>query len=196
MCPLAANALSRFRNSSSSIEDVLSSFKHIDSKGDGAICQQELSIELNSYGKKFTTEEINSMFAMADVNADGEINYTEFVGRMFPAATEGLAKFRRGHKPLINAKQAFDRGDADSDEEITCEELQSGMGGDYTANESNAILAMGDIDQDGRISFFEFAKIMLPIAKIMMNTEDLWTGLLKFYTYQTPPSHKTPSHKV
>ena len=76
MGPLAAKALSRCWNSSSSIEDVLSSFKHIDPKGDGANCQQELSVELNSYGKKFTTEEINSMFAMADINADGEINYT------------------------------------------------------------------------------------------------------------------------
>jgi Ca2+-binding EF-hand superfamily protein len=164
MCPLAANALSRFRNSFSSIEDVVSSFKHIDSNGDGAICQQELSVGLNSYGKKFTTEEINSMFAMADVNADGEINYTEFVGMMFPAAAEGLAKFRREHQTLMNAKQAFDRYDADGDEEITHEELQSGMGGDYTANEINAIFAMGDIDQDGRISFLEFAKIMLPAA--------------------------------
>ena len=100
------------------------------------------------------------MFAMADVNTDGEINYTEFVGMMFPAAAEGLAKFRREHKPLMNAKQVFDRYDADGDEDITHEELQSGMGGDYTANESNAIFAMGDIDQDGRISFLEFAKIM------------------------------------
>ena len=34
------------------------------------------AVGLNPYGKKFTTEEINSMFAMADINADGEINYT------------------------------------------------------------------------------------------------------------------------
>jgi len=52
----------------------------------------------------------------------------------------------------------------DGDEEITYEELQAGMGGEYTANEINAIFAMGDIDQDGRISFLEFAKIMLPAA--------------------------------
>jgi Ca2+-binding EF-hand superfamily protein len=190
MCPLAANALARFRNSFSCIEDVVSSFRHIDANGDGAISQQELSVGLNSYGKKFTAEEINSMYAMADVNSDNEINYTEFVGMMFPSAAEGLAKFRREHKTLLNAKQAFDKYDADGDEEITHEELQSGMGGDYTANEINAIFAMGDIDQDGRISFLEFAKIMLPAAtdvlskfwKVFRDIRSIRDAFVKFDT--------------
>lgn len=38
----------------------------------------------------------------------------------------------------------------------------SGMGNEYTANEINAIFAMGDTDQDGKISFLEFSKIMIP----------------------------------
>jgi len=36
------------------------------------------------------------------------------------------------------------------------------MGGEYTANEISAIFAMGDVDQDGKISFLEFSKIMIP----------------------------------
>jgi hypothetical protein len=105
MCPHTA---SRFLYSSSSVEDVLSYFKHINSNGDGAICQQEIYVGLNSYRKKFTIEEVNSMFAIAEVNSDGEINLTELVGMMFPAAAEGLAKFRREYKPLMNAKQVLD----------------------------------------------------------------------------------------
>ena len=85
------------------------------------------------------------MFAIAEVNSDGEINLTELVGMMFPAAAEGLAKFRREYQPLMNAKQVLD--------------FNLEWEGD-TAKGSNAILAMGEIDQDG-------------------DQISLWTGLLK-----------------
>ena len=65
-------------------------------QGKGANCQQKASVQLKYYGKKFITEEINSVFAMAYINTDG---------------------------------------------------------------------AMGEIDKDGRISLFDFAKTMLPIAR-------------------------------
>jgi len=45
----------------------------------------------------------------------------------------------------------------------------TGMGGEYTANEINAIFAMGDGDQDGKISFLEFSKIMLPSCQDALN---------------------------
>merc|ERR1712109_352084 len=69
---------------------------------------------------------------------------------------------RKHHRTLKNAKHAFDSYDVDGDGEITYEELVGGMGGDYSANEISAIFAMGDIDQDGKISFLEFSKIMIP----------------------------------
>merc|ERR1719244_1120848 len=124
---------------------------------------------MNSFGKMFTSEEIDSVFALADVNTDGEICYDEFVSMMFPAASTALAKFRRSHKTLKNAKDAFDRYDVDGDGEITYDELVTGMGGEYTANEINAIFAMGDVDQDGKISFLEFSKIMLPACQDALN---------------------------
>merc|ERR1712203_412945 len=57
---------------------------------------------------------------------------------------------------------AFDSYDIDGDGEITYEELVGGMGGEFSANEISAIFAMGDTDQDGKISFLEFSKIMIP----------------------------------
>eukprot|EP00088_Acartia_fossae_P012304 TRINITY_DN1633_c0_g1_i1.p1 TRINITY_DN1633_c0_g1~~TRINITY_DN1633_c0_g1_i1.p1 ORF type:complete len:1625 (+),score=462.94 TRINITY_DN1633_c0_g1_i1:438-4877(+) len=162
MCPSAAGALARFRNSFKSIEEVISAFRSMDLNGDGALNKQELMEGMNSFGKSFSQEEVANVFAMADINSDGEINYSEFVSMLFPAASSALAKFRAGHQTLKNAKEAFDSYDIDGDEEISYDELVSGMGGDYTANEINAIFAMGDIDQDGKISFLEFAKIMIP----------------------------------
>merc|ERR1719474_2582595 len=103
MCPNAANALARFRNASSCIEDVISAFRSMDLNGDGALTKQELLEGMNSFGKAFTDDEVNAVFSLADVNSDGEINYAEFVSMMFPAASSALAKFRRDHKSLKNA---------------------------------------------------------------------------------------------
>merc|ERR1712156_303273 len=74
------------------------------------------------------------MGSLADVNSDGEICYDEFVAMMFPAAASALAKFRKHHRTLKNAKHAFDSYDVDGDGEITYEELVGGMGGDYSAS--------------------------------------------------------------
>ena len=164
MCPNASSALSKFRNAFCNIEDVVSAFRTMDLNNDGALNKQELLEGLNSFGKQFSDEEVNCIFSLADINSDGEINYAEFISMMFPAASTALAKFRRSHVSLKNAKEAFDSYDIDGDEEISHDELVEGMGGEYTANEINAIFAMGDTDQDGRISFLEFAKIMMPSA--------------------------------
>lgn len=134
----------------------------MDLNGDGALTKQELLEGMNSYGKNFSEEEVSNVFALADINSDGEINYAEFVAMLFPAASSALAKFRLEHQTLKNAKQAFDNYDIDGDEEISYDELVAGMGGDYSANEIQAIFAMGDVDQDGKISFLEFARIMIP----------------------------------
>jgi Ca2+-binding EF-hand superfamily protein len=162
MSPSTAAALQRFRNTFACIEDVISAFRVIDSNNDGALNKKELADGMNSFGKEFVASEIESVFSLADVNSDGEICYDEFVAMMFPAAASALAKFRKHHRSLKNAKHAFDSYDIDGDGEITYEELVGGMGGDYSANEISAIFAMGDTDQDGKISFLEFSKIMIP----------------------------------
>jgi len=162
MSPSTSAALGRFRNTFACIEDVVSAFRVIDSNNDGALNKQELTAGMNSFGKEFTATEIESVFSLADVNSDGEICYDEFVSMMFPAAASALAKFRKNHSTLKNAKAVFDTYDVDGDGEITYEELVGGMGGEYTANEISAIFAMGDTDQDGHISFLEFSKIMIP----------------------------------
>merc|ERR1712241_1640267 len=162
MSPSTAAALQRFRNTFACIEDVISAFRVIDSNNDGALNKKELADGMNSFGKEFVASEIESVFSLADVNSDGEICYDEFVAMMFPAAATALAKFRKHHRTLKNAKDAFDRFDVDGDGEICYEELVTGLGGEYPANEINAIFAMGDTDQDGKISFLEFSKIMIP----------------------------------
>merc|ERR1719228_3135699 len=82
------------------------------------------------------------------------------------------------HRTLKNAKHAFDSYDIDGDGEITYEELVGGMGGEYSANEISAIFAMGDVDQDGKISFLEFSKIMIPSCQDTLGK--FWNCFKKF----------------
>merc|ERR1719436_1459115 len=165
MSPSTSSALGRFRNTFACIEDVVSAFRVIDSNNDGALSKKELAEGMNSFGKEFVAAEIDAVFSLADVNNDGEICYDEFVSMMFPAAATALAKFRKHHQTLKNAKTAFDTYDVDGDGEISYVELVGGMGGEYTANEISAIFAMGDTNQDGKISFLEFSKIMIPACQ-------------------------------
>merc|ERR1719362_27218 len=119
MSPSTAAALQRFRNTFACIEDVISAFRVIDSNNDGALNKKELADGMNSFGKEFVASEIESVFSLADVNSDGEICYDEFVAMMFPAAASALAKFRKHHRTLKNAKHAFDSYDIDGDGKIT-----------------------------------------------------------------------------
>merc|ERR1719309_172658 len=164
MCPLAKNAVNRFRNCFKDIHDLISAFAQFDSNNDGAISQQELSAGMRNMRMSFSNEETNAIFAAADINQDGEIAYTEFVSLMIPTAGDALLKFRKAFTNVQNAKSAFNKFDTDGDAEISIQELKNGMGSNFTDNEVKAVFALGDTDQDGSINFLEFAKLMIPSA--------------------------------
>merc|ERR1719309_1788508 len=164
MCPMAKNAVNRFRNCFRDIHELISAFSQFDSNMDGAISQQELSAGMRNMRMSFSNEETNAIFAAADINQDGEIAYTEFVSLMIPTAGDALLKFRKAFTNVQNAKSAFNKFDTDGDAEISIQELKNGMGGKFTSNEVKAVFALGDTDQDGSINFLEFAKLMIPSA--------------------------------
>lgn len=164
MSPLANNSVQRFRNCFKDIHDVVSSFNQFDADGDGAITQQELGAGMRNMRMSFSNEETSAIFAASDSNNDGEINYTEFVSVLIPTCGDALTKFRKCFSNVQNAKTEFNKFDVDGDKEITLDELKKGMGGNFSQQEVNAVFAMGDTDQDGSISFLEFAKLMIPSA--------------------------------
>ena len=164
MSPVANNAVRRFRNCFASIHDIASGFKQFDNDNDGAITQQELAAGMRNMRMSFSNEETNAIFAAADTNTDGDITYLEFVSLLIPTAGDALFKFRKCFNGVQNAKSAFNKFDSDGDAEISLEELKRGMGGQFSEQEVNAVFALGDTDQDGAISFLEFAKLMIPAA--------------------------------
>ncbi|XP_051802773.1 EF-hand calcium-binding domain-containing protein 7 isoform X3 [Acanthochromis polyacanthus] len=53
-------------------------FKKMDVNGDGYITHSELEKALTTRGEKMTTEEVNAIFSLADINKDGKLDYAEF----------------------------------------------------------------------------------------------------------------------
>merc|ERR1719397_2399528 len=144
-----------------------------DLDGDGEISMGEfvliMSTVANNAVRRFrncfaSIHDIASGFKQFDNDNDGAITYLEFVSLLIPTAGDALFKFRKCFNGVQNAKSAFNKFDSDGDAEISLEELKSGMGGQFSEQEVSAVFALGDTDQDGAISFLEFAKLMIPAA--------------------------------
>merc|ERR1719300_1267972 len=165
MSPSATSAINRLRNSFRDITEVIIAFKKFDSNNDGALSQAELLAGMKSTGLDFDAQECSMVFSMADLNQDGEINYVEFVSALFPAASDGLSKFRGRLGAITDVKMAFKRFDADGDGEISIMELKNGAGSGFSTGEIASVFALGDSNQDGKLSFAEFAQLVLPAAR-------------------------------
>ncbi|KAL1934104.1 hypothetical protein VTP01DRAFT_6286 [Rhizomucor pusillus] len=59
-------------------DDLRECFKAFDKNGDGFISEQELAEVMCRLGEKLSPEEIKDMMHEADVNKDGQIDFTEF----------------------------------------------------------------------------------------------------------------------
>ena len=88
----------------------------------------------------------------------------EFVSMMVPNSVATIKKLSANFKSVTDIKAAFKRFDADGDGEITFQELKSGSSSvaKFSEGELAAIFSVGDIDNDGKISFCEFARMVLP----------------------------------
>ena len=60
-------------------EELLEAFKIIDIEGDGIITADEFRHVMTNFGQKLTEEEFEEMIKGADVDADGNLNYYEFI---------------------------------------------------------------------------------------------------------------------
>merc|ERR1711874_125612 len=166
MCPAAESGLNKFRNCFRNIQELIGAFKRFDENCDGSLSPQELVSGAKSVGLNLTSSEVKAIFTLADTNNDGEVNYTEFISALYPMGSDGLAKLRNALKDISCIRQAFKRFDADGDGEISLQELKSGAAsmGKFSDGELSAVFAMGDVDNDGKISFSEFAKLIIPSA--------------------------------
>ncbi|XP_018318781.1 calmodulin-like [Agrilus planipennis] len=76
------NLVAAIMNDTSEIDELREAFKEYDEDEDGMIATLDLRKVITSVGEPLTEEEICEMIREVDGNADGEINYEEFISLM------------------------------------------------------------------------------------------------------------------
>ena len=122
MSPSSSNIVQRLRKQYKNMTDVKAAFKKIDVDNDGLLSKQEM---MQSAGNMFDREEVDAIFALGDINGDGELDMGEFISIMFPSAVEVAMQVSATFKTMDDIKQGFKLMDKDGDGEITKQEMAS-----------------------------------------------------------------------
>ena len=160
MTPSASETLQQIRKMVTCIADVKGLFKEIDIDGDGLLSKEEM---LNSPGCKFDTEQVNAIYELGDSNGDEVLDMGEFIAILYPTAGEALTKLSKNYKTIDEVKHLFKQLDFDNDGAITKAELSEGVIR-FSPQEVEAIMALGDVNDDGSLDMEEFIGVLYPSA--------------------------------
>jgi len=152
--PVAAQALAKIASTIHNIDDARFVFKQMDGDGDGLLSQEEL----RKSWTRFSPAEIEALFAIADINGDGEIDVHEFINVMCPNATTVITRIKEQFKSEDQMSEIFAQMDLDGDGQISQSEMMKA--GKFNEQQVNALFELGDADRDGVIDLQEFIKVM------------------------------------
>ncbi|XP_060651225.1 calcium-binding protein E63-1 isoform X1 [Drosophila nasuta] len=161
------------------IKDLRTAFDLLDRNRDGRVTANELQFMLKNLGINVRDEIIHDLIREASHSGNGLINEAEFlqwVGRIQALRDDQQQQHdsdsaSTASKPvdadddvtedLIAAFRVFDR---DGNGFITRDELQTAMemiGEPLNEQQLEQLLAIADLDQDGRINYEEFTRLLL-----------------------------------
>jgi len=81
-------AVEIIKGSCDQMDDVKAAFRVFDHNNDGSISKEELKEAMVNFGTRCTDDEFTTMFAEADQNNDGLIDFDEFVAMMLPSTAQ------------------------------------------------------------------------------------------------------------
>ncbi|GAB6020432.1 hypothetical protein CHUAL_003127 [Chamberlinius hualienensis] len=142
----------------SDVKDLKAAFSLLDTNRDGKVNASELKSMMETMGIKVSDEQIQNLIAQASTTGDGLISEDEFMQFM---STQSTADSDDVMHDLVAAFRVFDK---DSNGYISRDELKRAMemiGENVSESCLDELLRAADIDQDGRINYEEFARMLL-----------------------------------
>lgn len=139
------------------LEDSRYFFNSFDENGDGSMSISELGSALQSMGENPTQKEIEELMEEHD-NGDGYIKFEEFLG-----ITDSFISKKNDVDGIQELERAFRAFDGNGDGFIDVGELKQAMielGEPLTEEETTEMLSNSDINEDGKLNFEEFIKLM------------------------------------
>ena len=131
-------------------------FDLFDKDSSGTITTKELGTVMRNLGQNPSEEELKQLIREVDLNGDGTIDFKEFLCLMVKKMDDSDID--------QELQDAFKFFDGDKDGYITSLELRNAMnnlGDEYTPEEAEEMIKEGDLDNDGKVDYDEFMKIVL-----------------------------------
>jgi calmodulin len=134
------------------ISDIFDMF---DKNENGTIQASELHSVLESLGRSSTDDDVNQFLMKLDVNENGVISKDEFM-----SAVDEIYSFPQS--TVDEVVQAFQIFDINGTGKITVDEMKTILlkfTNEFNEDDVNEIFDLIDVDQDGKVSYAEFAEI-------------------------------------
>ncbi|KAI6040790.1 calmodulin-like protein [Pisolithus marmoratus] len=143
-----------FAQDEEQIAEFKEAFSLFDQDGDGRITKDELGTLMRSLGQNPTEAELQNMIGAIDADADGTIDFQEFLTMM-----ELMTRDTDGEKEM---REAFNVFDVDGNGYVSAAELQQVMtrlGERLTRADVEEMIREADTNGDGEISLEEFIRV-------------------------------------
>ncbi|XP_077988275.1 uncharacterized protein LOC144442777 [Glandiceps talaboti] len=143
------------------IADFKDAFSLFDKNGDGCITTKELGTVMRSLGQNPTESELQDIINEVDADGNTTIDFSEFLNLM--------AKRMSGVDPEEELREAFHVFDMEGTGFICADELRHVMlnleESTISQEEVEEMIKDADTNNDGRINYEEFVRIMMAGAK-------------------------------
>ncbi|KAK9052275.1 hypothetical protein SSX86_028904 [Deinandra increscens subsp. villosa] len=142
---------------SDQVKQLKDIFARFDMNSDGSLTHLELAALLRSIGLKPQGDQIHSLLASMDSNANGSIEFDELLTVILPDLNEEVLI---NHDQLMEVFRSFDK---DGSGYITAAELAGQMaklGQPLSYKELTEMMREADANGDGVISFNEFTAVL------------------------------------
>ncbi|CAG9761591.1 unnamed protein product [Ceutorhynchus assimilis] len=139
------------------LEEIREVFKLFDLDNDGTISSKELGVVMKALGQNPTEAELLDIVTEVDKDANGLIDFEEFVDVM-----KGIMTECDNEDDIKGAFRVFDK---EGKGFITAEDLKetiTSLGEKFGEEEYDEMISAADLDGDGQVTINDFLELMMP----------------------------------